>query len=381
MNENTMMTARVDPGRAPMSLVLVLGGYGAVGAVTTRALAEAYPGGVICAGRSVDRATRAAAEIPGVHAAAVDVTNPRSVAEALDRYRPALVVLAVEPPDGRVTRLCLERGIHVVDVSATAGLLRQTERMGELARERGAAAVLSVGLAPGLTNILARRVYDELEGAADELDISVLIGSGERHGTDGIRWTVRQLSQPRTRVDAAPLTVELPGLGRRRTHPFPFSDQDTLRRTLPAAAVTTRFCVDSRVITTLLFGARRAGAFRLVRGWRGVEVLTRVLERVHVGGERFAVRVDGRRGGSTSWQALTGSQQSRPTGLVAARVAHSIRDDRVPAGVHHVDQLDAFLPLPEELAEVAGLRVWHGPPQAGHMRLDLKSTSACTLEP
>jgi hypothetical protein len=357
-----------------MSRVLVLGGYGAVGAVTTRALAEAYPGDVICAGRRMDRATRAAAAIPGVHAAALDVTDPQSVADALDRYRPALVVLAVEPPDARTTRLCLERGIHVVDVSATAALLQQTEQMGKLARERRAAAVLSVGLAPGLTNILARRVHDELDGAADELDISVLIGSGERHGTDGIRWTVRQLAQSRTQVDPGPLTVELPGLGRRRAHPFPFSDQVTLRRTLPAAAVTTRLCLDSRAVTMLLFGAQRAGAFRLARSRRGVEGLTRVLERVHVGGERFAVRVDGRRGSATSSQALTGSQQSRTTGLVAARVAQSILDDRVPTGVHHVDQLDALLQLPEQLAVAAGLRVWHGPPQTGRDRLDLKLT-------
>ena len=246
--------------------------------------------------------------------------------------------------------------------------------MGKLARERRAAAVLSVGLAPGLTNILARRVHDELDGAADELDISVLIGSGERHGTDGIRWTVRQLAQSRTQVDPGPLTVELPGLGRRRAHPFPFSDQVTLRRTLPAAAVTTRLCLDSRAVTMLLFGAQRAGAFRLARSRRGVEGLTRVLERVHVGGERFAVRVDGRRGSATSSQALTGSQQSRTTGLVAARVAQSILDDRVPTGVHHVDQLDALLQLPEQLAVAAGLRVWHGPPQTGRDRLDLKLT-------
>ena len=357
-----------------MSRVLVLGGYGAVGAVTTRALAEAYPGSVVCAGRRADRAASTAAVIPGVRAATVDVTDPGSMADALDRHRPALVVLAVEPPDSEATRQCLERGIHVVDVSATAALLEQTERMGELARERGAAAVLSVGLAPGLTNLLARRVHDEL-GGADQLDITLLIGSGERHGADGIRWTVRQLAGPRRQVDAQPLTVELPGLGRRRAHPFPFSDQFTLRRTLPAAAgVTTRLCLDSRAVTTLLFGAQRSGAFRIVRGRRAVEVVTKALQRIHVGGDGFAVRVDGRRGDQESWQAITGPRQSRTTGLVAARVARAVLEDRVPRGVHHVDEVDHFLHVPEQLAEVAGLRMWHGPATDTYDGLDLKST-------
>jgi len=357
-----------DSGR-----VLVVGGYGAVGAVTTRALAATYPDRVVCAGRSPDRAARTAAATPGVHAAFVDVTDPGSVSDALDRHDVALVVLAVEPPDSEVTRACLERGIHVVDVSATDALLEQTARMGELARQRGATAVLSVGLAPGLTNVLARRVHDQL-GGADQLDITVLIGSGERHGTDGIRWTVRQLAGPRSQVDAEPRTVELPGHGRRRAHPFPFSDQYTLRRTLPAAAaVTTRLCLDSRAVTTLLFGAQRAGAFRAVRGPRGTELLTKALGRVHVGSDRFAVRVDGRRGTLAEWQALTGSQQSRTTGLVAAEVARAALEDRVPAGVHHVDELDHFLRLPEELAGT-GVQVWHGRTRDSHERVDLKST-------
>lgn len=355
-----------DPGR-----VLVVGGYGAVGVVTTRALAAAYPGRVIVAGRDGNKARRAAAGIAGVHAAALDVTDPAALVDVIERYRVAVVVLAVEPPDSEATRLCLSRGVHVVDLSASAALLEQTEQLRGLAHERGATALLSVGLAPGLTNLLARRVHDELGGDADQLDITVLIGSGERHGADGIRWTVRQLAAPRSRIDAEPRWVELPGYGRRRAHPFPFSDQHTLRRTLSVAHVATTLCFDSRAATALLFGVRRTGLFRAVRGDRGIELLTKILRGIHVGSDGFAVRVDGRRGSLERWQAVTGSQQSRVTGLVAAQVTGAILGGRVPTGVHHIDEIDDFVHLPERLAG-DGLRVWRAARPHGREGLDLE---------
>lgn len=344
--------------RPVMGPVLVLGGYGAVGSVTTRALAATYPGRVVSAGRDLDRAAREATTIPGVRAARADATDPAGVAELIEKHRVSAVVLAVEPPSPDVSRLSLERGVHVVDVSATAELLGETERMHDLARSRGASAMLSVGLAPGLTNLLARRVYDDLGGDADHLDITLLIGSGEAHGRDGVRWTVRQLADPRNRrTTTGPRRVDLPDYGPRSAHPFPFSDQHTLRRTLSVPDVTTRLTFDSRVVTSLLFGAQRAGLFRVARGARGRELLTGLLTRVRVGGDGFAVRVDGRRGDRERWQAVTGTNQSRITGLVAARVTEAVLEGRVAAGVRHIEEVADFVDLPEQLAD-AGVRVW-----------------------
>ncbi|MGW1149026.1 saccharopine dehydrogenase NADP-binding domain-containing protein, partial [Streptomyces sp. NPDC002454] len=195
--------------------ILVPGGYGAVGEEVTATLERWFPGRVVPGGRSAERARRHG----GVQ---VDVTDPRGFERVLDHLGDvAVVVLCVEPPDASVARICLERGIHLVDVGADADLLAAVEGLRETAVRTRAAAVLSVGVAPGLTNLLARRAHEEV-GGAERIDVTVLLGSGERHGADAVRWTVAHLAAP---TAGRRLRTSLPGFGRRTAHPFPFSDQ------------------------------------------------------------------------------------------------------------------------------------------------------------
>lgn len=325
----------------PTGRVLVVGGYGAVGAAATACLSAWLPGRVLPAGRDAARARR----LGGVR---VDVADPVDFERVLDTLADvAAVVFCVEPPDAGPARQCFERGIHVVDVGASHRLLDAVAAMSGPAADAGAAAILSVGLAPGLTNLLAARAHDEVEGA-DRIDVSVLIGAGERHGIDAVRWTVTGLGEP---VRARPMRTELPGLGARTVHPFPFSDQHTLARTLDVPEVTTRFCLDSRPLTAALFALRRTALARRPA------LLTAAFGRMHLGGEGFAVRADARRAGRSASWALTGHGQSRISGLVAAHATRELVAGRVPPGVHHIEQLPTLADLPERLG-AHGVTVW-----------------------
>ena len=64
--------------------------------------------------------------------------------------------MCAELDNARVARARLERGIHYLDVSASHRLLTGIEASDGLARDRRATAILSVGLVPGVTNLLAR---------------------------------------------------------------------------------------------------------------------------------------------------------------------------------------------------------------------------------
>ncbi|MFF9984413.1 saccharopine dehydrogenase family protein [Streptomyces erythrochromogenes] len=272
--------------------VLVVGGYGAVGTTVVSALDGWFPGRAVVAGRDETRARR----LGGVRA---DVADPEGFRRTLEEPADvAAVVLCVEPPDSRVARVCPERGVHLVDIGATRRLLDGVADLHGLAAGAGATAVLGVGVAPGLTNLLARRAHEAV-GGAERIDLTVLLGAGERHGAEAVRWTVEGLAAPPA---GAPLRTALPGHGRRTAHPFPFSDQHTLPRTLGIEQVTTRLCLDSKPLTSALFGLRRhrTGAEPRHRPGRGVR---------HPG------------------------------------AAH-----RIPArGVHHIEQLPAPAGLPEAL--------------------------------
>ncbi|WP_331771094.1 saccharopine dehydrogenase NADP-binding domain-containing protein (plasmid) [Embleya sp. NBC_00888] len=190
--------------------IVLIGGYGAVGTEVGRTLAPWFPGRVLPAGRDLDRARRGAAELGGAFGGArVDVTEPGSVVRLLTEYRPAAVVLCVEPPDAEIARLCLSGGVPIVDVGASHHLLAATAALRDTAASTGARALLSVGVAPGLSNLPARRAHTEV-GGADRIEITIVLGAGERHGTDAIRWTLDGLAAP---VTATPARVGLPGCG------------------------------------------------------------------------------------------------------------------------------------------------------------------------
>ncbi len=321
-----------------------MGGRGAVGSVVRGTLERWFPGRVVTAGRSPGgHGAPGAPHGPGVPGVRADVTDAEGFRRALDGLGDlAAVVLCVQPPDTGPATACLERGIHLVDVNAEPDLMRRTTGLDGLADAAGATAVLSVGLAPGLTNLLAGRAHHAL-GGADRLELTVLLGSGERHGADAVRWTVEALTEPPG--DARPRRVALPGHGRRTARPFPFSDQHTLPGTLGVPEVTTRLCLDSRLSTGLLFALRPAARHPALR-----RALTSMLLRTHLGGDAFAVRADAWRDGRHAALALTGRGQGRVSGLVAAHTTREVLAGRLPTGVRHLEQLPALADLPERLA-------------------------------
>ncbi|QWF82645.1 hypothetical protein HUW46_06084 [Amycolatopsis sp. CA-230715] len=296
----------------------MFGGYGAVGKVVSGTLGEHE---VVVAGRDAAKAT-----------IAVDVADPAAVRRAIDGAD--VVVMCVERANAEVARACLERGVHYVDVSASEGVHDSIIRLDEVAVANGATAVLGVGLAPGLTNLLARRCADRLETPA-ALDIAVLLGLGEHHGDDAVRWTVAHLAD---RATARRKRVHLPGFGARTAFSFAFSDQRSLARTLGVAA-TTRMCFDSRAATRALFALRSAGVFAAIRRLRLERALIAAFSAVHFGSDRFAVRVDvAGAGGEQVSATATGRAQSRATGIVAAHVVRLLGEGS-PPGVRQIDEL------------------------------------------
>ncbi|MFJ8232841.1 saccharopine dehydrogenase family protein [Streptomyces sp. NPDC094448] len=332
------MTTAKSRGGDPPGRVLVVGGYGAVGSAVTAALDAWFPDRAIPASRNAAKAHR----LDGVR---TDIADPDGFARTLDRLPDVtVVVFCAEPPDTTAAGLCLERGIHIVDVGATAHLLDALTGLGPLARRTGAAAVLSTGVAPGLTNLLARRAHEAV-GGAERIDLTLLLGTGDHHGADAVRWTLTSLTTP---VPAAPLRIGLPGYGTRTAHPFPFSDQYTLPRTLGVPRVTTRLCLDSRALTAALF-ALRDGPARLAERPAVRRLLTGLLNRVHLGGEGFVVRADAHGHGRHTAYALTGARQSRITGLVAAHAARAVLTGAVTPGVHHIEEVPGLARLPESI--------------------------------
>jgi saccharopine dehydrogenase-like NADP-dependent oxidoreductase len=340
--------------------ILVIGGYGAVGRVITTTLADQFPGRVIAAGRSDNKARELAQAAGGkIQPLQLDVFTAHERPEILDDV--ALVVMCLDQPDTRFVISVLQQGVDYVDITATYDFLARVEALDGMAKAGGSTAVLSVGLAPGLTNLLARHVqtqFDELE----RIDIHVLLGLGEAHGDASVRWTLQNLNETFTMSENGTARqvesftdgkqVVFPNTpGRRTVYRFNFADQHVLTHTLGLRSVSTWLAFDPAFVTHLLAVLRRTGLSRLLDYQWAVDTVTRLSSIVRFGSERFVVQVTAR--GTVNGRsrmhsfAVSGDGQGRATGLVAAQVAERLLTADFPPGVFHIEQLFdplAFIP-------------------------------------
>lgn len=149
--------------------VLVTGAVGAVGRVVVERL-RARGHDVVRAGRSASNDVR------------LDLADPTSSAALADAAREVdIVVNASGIEDVGLVRAVAPTAL--VEVSATG---RYLQRLRETA-PAGVTVVLGAGLIPGLSTVLV----DELTTRqGDDVDLFVMLGSGEDHGAAARAWTL-----------------------------------------------------------------------------------------------------------------------------------------------------------------------------------------------
>lgn len=343
---------------------LIVGGYGSVGHTIAEELATAPddPSAVIIAGRDGMKANAVASEFGDqVSGVAFDLQETESYARVLEDLDQ--VVMCVDQSGTAFVEACLEREIDYIDITASDEFFRKVEQLDDVARDNGATAILSLGLAPGVTNLLAKRMVDRLSTVA-EVRIGVLLGLGEAFGPAASRWTLERIGRdfavPRAghsgsvRGFSNPVSMEFPRYGQRRAYSFDFADQHVLHRTLDVLA-RTYLCFDSRTVTSAVYGLSRLGLDSQAVEAIGLDRLTELVSILSVGGAGFAVtvEVDGQQNSTakTLTTAVDGREQSRVTGIVAATVSLAIREMAIPDGVHHVHELLEPGPILDVLQE------------------------------
>lgn len=305
-----------------MNKVMIIGGHGAVGREAATALARALPQAeIVLAGRNPPSMPM----LPGTTSVRLDARDDDALVRALPGV--TTVLMTAELDNARLARHCLSRGVHYLDVSANPRILTQIEDLDDLARSRDRTAVLSVGLVPGVTNLLARYCADRTP--ASSAHIGVLLGTGEKHGPAALRWTIDQVGEL-----TGSWRMRFPSPhGVRTVHRFPFSDQYTLPATLSIPEVRTGMCLDTRFSTLALKLAQRPLVTRALRRPRVRAAVLAALSGTHFGSDAFAVTA---RVGQTQ-ASLSGNRQSRATGLVAALLIQRIAN--LPRGARHIEQL------------------------------------------
>ena len=324
--------------------ILIVGGYGVVGSLIARDLAPDYPSKLIVGGRHADRAGQLALELGnGARARAIDVTQPSSIASALDGV--GTIVSCIDQPEPYLLHAAIERGLGYTDIAPHLMTRRPTDAMREAATRSGARIVLGAGLAPGISSMLARVAVDRLGGEVERLNSNVLLSVGDAFGEASSSYIIQEIAHPyavwvdgqerRVLPFAQPTPVQFPPpLGRRTAYLFPFSDQVFFPQTFAARTALTRLSLDPpwlgpalavlvRLRVTTLLARRRSSGGPAQR-------LTTWLQRRNAGRDWWGlvVEVEGPNGSVRA--SLAGHRQADATALGAAAIARSIIDGQVP---------------------------------------------------
>jgi len=167
---------RPDPDRSlsiPRRFV-VLGAAGTIGRIVVRDLLASHRSNrVVCADINEERTRAFTADLGSsrVSAAKADVTAPARLARVLRGY--GIVINCTQHAHNlAVMHAALEARLHYVDLGGLFTWTRRQLRMGQAFERAGLTAILGMGCAPGITNVLSRLAVERL-GRVERLEIKV----------------------------------------------------------------------------------------------------------------------------------------------------------------------------------------------------------------
>jgi len=335
--------------------ILIVGGYGSVGRVISDTLGKRFPREVIVAGRNLKRAEALSSKLNNnVIPLELDIRSVNWEDKQLNNI--SLVIMCIDQSSTHFISQCIKRGIHYIDITANYKFLSQIESLGEEAKKYGSTIVLSVGLAPGISNLLAKHcktVVHDMRFA----DIYILLGMGEAHGDAAYRWTFEDINDQFSVKEEGKVeqvasfedgkkTIFSDYLGKRTAFRSNFADQHVIPRTLDLDSASTRLCTDSPMITWLFALLKKTGGSKLLTFRIVQDYLIKFLTIFPFGSDQYVVKVEAgsrRKKGVQYECSVSGNGEGHITGLVAAKVAEQMRISSFAPGVFHIEQL--FEPL------------------------------------
>lgn len=291
--------------------VLLLGANGAVGGHIQTAL--------LGAGHQVTGAGRRAPQ----NGLSIDVSGRDlgELAAAAREHDVTINASGVENPNlGQAVGDCT-----LVDISASSKYLKQLRAMAP-----GASMILGVGLAPGLSTMLAASL-DHVPG--DDVDVALMLGAGEKHGPAAVEWTQRLIGAP----------IEDPPEGHRVMNfreVSSFRDAGRTRRYLRADFPDHHLLgKDHGIKVRNYFALGSPAATRALALVARIPMTRRLVSAVPpFGSERWSIVVKNRRTGQT--REASGNNQSRATGVLTARAVQEMVSRGVTGAVSMNDLLE-----------------------------------------
>ena len=335
--------------------ILIVGGYGQVGKYVTLELIQKFPDKIIVAGRDLNKANSFAKEYDNsFETIKLDIYELENIATSLNGIK--VVIMCLSPKNNDFAKYCIENGIHYIDISPSNDIVKNIEQFGKEAGNKKSTCVLGVGLAPGLSNLLVKNLYQKMD-ILHEVNISLMLGIGETHGNDGINWLLDNIqsdffvrnkkTKPFTKGKKV---IFIKNLGKRKAYPFNLADQFIIPKTLKIENVSSYFCYDSRIVTIYVSLLKHMGIFGLLK-YRSIykiistffSVTLHIIQKLKLGSDVYSIKVDAvgikQNKRFICNAGIIGNNNSLLTAKIASFVAVKLYMENNSFGVFYLEEL------------------------------------------
>ena len=333
--------------------ILIVGGYGSVGKHVAMELVKTIPERIIIAGRDLNKANTFASDSGyPLKTLKLDTNEISNLPRQLKTVQ--TVVMCVEAKDTKFAEACMENGVNYIDISASNNIPNRIKQLDRKAKENEVSFVLGVGIAPGLSTMLASKMAGDME-IIHEMNFTLMLGLGEQHGTDGVRWFLENLKtdfeiggtsiQPFIKMYPArfPKPLEM-----RKSYIFDLADREIIAQTLEIPSVYTYFCYDSKFMTGMVHVLKKMKLLSMLKKPKIFNLFLKTFSSDKMSKNSklsdtigMHITATGERHGRTVTYSgnITGSNSSTVTGKVIAYTAMQLAQNNYPTGVHYLNEV------------------------------------------
>ncbi|MBD80955.1 MAG: hypothetical protein CL840_18705 [Crocinitomicaceae bacterium] len=337
--------------KKPKDKILIVGGYGTVGSKISEKLGNIFPNKVIVAGRSELKAQKF-----------IDKGKLKAIAACIDLSGIGIdevnfeeihtVICCVEYlEDNLFVEKCIASRVNYIELGTSYAAYQRLASYQKIAEEKKIKLIPGVGLMPGLSGVFAHEV---LKKASHIFQVKsfVLLGLGDKHGLDAIRFMLsyanrsftivsqQGLKKVDTYTDCEKITMLNENRGR-RFYRFDLADQHIIALNRGIDAAETRLAFRSRFITEIMRLAKIVGILKWISGLNPSHV-KKWLDKFSLGSDMFSVQTSCITQKDEITFLAKGKKEARATAIIASYIVETVYGNGKKNGLLLMEEIIDF---------------------------------------
>ena len=307
--------------------ILIIGGYGNVGKVISENLAIKFPNKVIVAGRNKEKGQQFINDL-NLEAQAIAIDLNSNYTDTIGFNEIRVIISCIEfLKNDKLLLNCMKYNVNYTEIATSYEAYKRLMVYKKEVKNSGICLIPGVGLMPGLSGVF---VYDAVKKATEIKLVQsyVLLGLGENHGLDAIRWMMEYANKTFSlKTENGIETVKSFTSPRKEKllnenftrffYRFNFGDQHIISSTCNNVTAQTRLAFDSKFITKLMGILKQLGLFGMLSKANPIKV-KKWLSKFQFGSDKFAVQTHCYDENDKEYIYLAeGRNEGRATGIIA----------------------------------------------------------------